>query len=423
MQPRIALVGGGVGACSVAYGLREHLRAAKATISLFEMGRGPGGRAATRGTRERPELSVNHGAPAFAAHTPEFTALCDGLAASAGGVIERVAPSSSKAMRFGVIKPDGSFEVEDAMKSPTRFAPLDGSGMGSFCDSLLRGGEPPSSPLLAETAFGSMVGSVEAVVRSKPTDSQRKGGSTQWALSSNKGEPLGTFDFLVVSSTAIAHPRWRTTFGGEPPLVEAAASLGDPHLDAALSALVPLSSKPVTACLLAFEAEAAAAWASLPFFKAAVEGDETLSRVVVQRINPSLTAVVLHSTHEFARSAAHVYGATSTAARLAGAATDDDAEARVLEKMLAAAEKRLGTLLGDAAHVRSAVWGPHLHRWGAAFPDAPLLPHSHAFIPSASVAFCGDFVDGDRAGSVEGAALSGLRTADALAMALGLGES
>ena len=44
----------------------------------------------------------------------------------------------------------------------------------------------------------------------------------------NKGEPLGTYDFLVITSTGLAHPRWRTTFGGEPPLVEAAAALADP---------------------------------------------------------------------------------------------------------------------------------------------------------------------------------------------------
>ena len=39
-------------------------------------------------------------------------------------------------------------------------------------------------------------------------------------------------------------------------------------------------------------------------------------------------AQVLHSTHEFARSAAHVYGATSTAARIAGAKSDAGEEAR-----------------------------------------------------------------------------------------------
>ena len=60
-----------------------------------------------------------------------------------------------------------------------------------------------------------------------------------------------------------------------------------------------------------------------------------------------------------------------------------------------------------------------MHRWGAAFPAAPLLPEAQALVPSARLAFVGDFVEvqgGEgRAGSVEGAALSGLRMANELA--------
>jgi len=179
----------------------------------------------------------------------------------------------------------------------------------------------------------------------------------------------------------------------------------------------------VTACLLAFEGDAAAAWASMPFFKLLVEGDEVLEAVVVQRVDPTLTAVVLHSTHAFSESAAKVYGAKSAAAQLAGAKTDETAESEILETLIAAAEAKLAKTFGHGASLRSPSWGPHLHRWGAAFPDTPLLPRSLAIVPSAKVAFCGDYVEtGDgRAGSVEGAALSGLQTAEALAAALGLG--
>ena len=95
--------------------------------------------------------------------------------------------------------------------------------------------------------------------------------------------------------------------------------------------------------------------------------------------------------------------------------------------MLAAAEKRLGHLLGGSAAtapLRSPAWGPHLHRWGSAFPEAPLLPEAHSLVPSARVAFCGDFVETEgeggaaRAGSVEGAALSGLRLAEQLQLVI-----
>ena len=187
-------------------------------------------------------------------------------------------------------------------------------------------------------------------------------------------------------------------------------------------------------------------------------------QVSVQRLEPALTVVVLHSTHAFATESEAVYGATSAAARLAGAKTDALVEARLVASLVGAAEARLTNTIdclphqarladtndwlphqarlektidclphqarltntfGMAANFRSPLWGPHLHRWGAAFPTAPLLPRMHAFVPSARVGFCGDFVDtGDgRGGSVEGAALSGMQMADALVEALRLDGS
>ena len=101
--------------------------------------------------------------------------------------------------------------------------------MNALCDGLLCG-----ESTLANFTPGTMVTKVEPV-------------AAQWRLTSKGGVDLGTFDWLVVSSTGLAHPRWRTTFGGEPPLVEAAAALGDTALDATLAALAPLQSKSVTA--------------------------------------------------------------------------------------------------------------------------------------------------------------------------------
>jgi len=46
---------------------------------------------------------------------------------------------------------------------------------------------------------------------------------------------------------------------------------------------------------------------------------------------------------------------------------------------------------------------------------AMLCNQASAIVPSAAIAFAGDFVETARPGSLEGAALSGLRTAEALA--------
>ncbi|KAH8095882.1 hypothetical protein JL720_3216 [Aureococcus anophagefferens] len=124
--------------------------------------------------------------------------------------------------------------------------------------------------------------------------------------------------------------------------------------------------------MLAFDGAAAKSWAALPWSKAAVDGDAVLSRVVVERVSDDVTNVVLHSTHAFAEKNRDVYGATSTAARIGGALSD------------------------------------------AAFPAGVLVPPDAAVVPSARVVFLGDYVDTGRAGTLEGAALSGLAAADAL---------
>lgn len=59
---------------------------------------------------------------------------------------------------------------------------------------------------------------------------------------------------------------------------------------------------------------------------------------------------------------------------------------------------------------------PALHRWGAARPDGAALSYDDALVPSARVAFCGDYV-GERPATVEGAMLSGLVAADAIVAA------
>ena len=59
----IAVIGAGVSGCALAAQLR--LLGHQAPISLWETGRGPGGRASTRRSRQDPALRIDHGAPLF----------------------------------------------------------------------------------------------------------------------------------------------------------------------------------------------------------------------------------------------------------------------------------------------------------------------------------------------------------------------
>lgn len=382
---RVAIVGGGVSGCSLVYGFRDELKSGRIRATLFEMGRGCGGRTATRKTRELAALTVDHGAPAFAARTAEFFTLCDEFARR--GSIERLKDA------VGVLNSKGVFQREPIV--PPRFTGGP-NGISSFCEVLLRGGEPMQEPL-ART-----VNSVQVSSATKT--------STGWRLSDRQGADLGEFDWLVVTGTGFAHPRWTAVFGGTAPLVVAAEQIGDHALDACLNALKLLTFKPVTACLMAFDGAAADAWARLPFFKAHIEDNATLSRIVIRRINPNLTAVVLHSTHEFSESESDVFGTTSAAARVGGASSNATREQSILSKMQAELKKILVPNALAASDVIPC-WGPHLHRWGGGFPRDPLLAIEHAFVPSVSCAFCGDFIASERARTVEGAALSGFSTA------------
>lgn len=237
--PRIAVIGGGVSASALVHGLRDELRSGRLSVSVFEMGRQPGGRATTRGTREKPELIINHGAPAFSAHTAAFRDTCFDLMRT--GVLLR----APKEYAFGKLTADGSFLAEAAKEAeaPARFVASNGS-MSSLAAALLRGGDAGGKPLartfystmVGEMVFGTTVGEITSVCAEASEASEAL--RPAWVLKSKKGEPLGDFDFLVVSSATVGHPRWTATFGGAPPL--AASAQADPALRASLDALAAL---------------------------------------------------------------------------------------------------------------------------------------------------------------------------------------
>eukprot|EP00927_Polykrikos_kofoidii_P051119 TRINITY_DN44925_c0_g1_i1.p1 TRINITY_DN44925_c0_g1~~TRINITY_DN44925_c0_g1_i1.p1 ORF type:complete len:398 (+),score=63.50 TRINITY_DN44925_c0_g1_i1:65-1258(+) len=396
MVPRVAIVGGGVAGSALVYGLREESKAGRILLTVIEMGRAAGGRAATRRTREKEQLRVDHGAPAFSVRTPQFQELCDNLQSEAA-----VAPVTDAA--FGCLGVDGEFVAE----APARLRFNGGAaGMAGFCDALLRGCTPCGN-FLADRKYGAMVRGVE------------RAADGTWTLLDGDEGVLGNFDWLMVSGSGIAHPRWTATFGGPPPLAAAAEKLGDDGLNSAICAIAAVESRPVTAALFAFEGEPAKAWAALPWAKAIVQEDAVLARIVVQRVNAEMTAVVLHSTHAFAERVNNVYGQTSTAARVGGAASDASREKEVLDEMIEKLHTRMVPRWLSAESLVPA-WGPHLHRWGNAFPCGSLMDSTKAFVPSARIVFLGDYIEGDRAGSVEGAVLSGLNAAAALKTSLRL---
>ena len=446
--PRVAVLGGGVSGCSAAH----HLAALGCDVSLFEMGRGPGGRAGTRRSRSLPGLAVNHGAPTFDVRTDEGTAIMERLEA-AGHAAEYVGVR-------GVLSAERGFSKSAA--SAVNWAGAGGSGMAGVSEGLLEEARKAGTPGSLACHYGAMV---HALVPTMAAGGGGGGGGevAGWSLVGADGSTLGAtedgaapppapFDWLVVSGSGAAHPRWSEAFAGrEAPLLAAASALRSEHgfedeaLTAALACIGAQEAAPclVAMCAAAAGSETAAHWnAALPFDVAWVTEHPVVQKVSVQRdsSHPSGgdVSLVVHSTADYARSAPKdAYGVTSTAARLGGAPASAEREAALTAELLGALEELLhrhagrfglGELSCAAPYAEPLAWGPHLHRWGNCEPKGEPLYAGDAVAPRARVAFCGDYVLQEqgqktngkgkyvaRMGSVEAALLSGATVAQAVA--------
>ena len=358
---RVAVIGGGVGGCAAAASLAR----SGARVSLFEVGRAQGGRTASRWCGDNyPGVTLQHGAPSFDCRTPVGRDIAARLALRHfDGVVGTLDAA------------DGSF-AESSLASVLHFDTV------GLCAALLDEGGARIS-----TAYDTLVHDLE------PLLDDCDGGVGGWRLKDRESNVLCDAEWIVVAGSGIAHPRWSQLHGekGGAPLRRAADIVRDDALDGALDVVGALGAQPVRVVLFLCEGTAAAPWRALPFSVAHVEGDANLAKVVVQRHTASDTvAVVAHSTAAFANRAR----------------VDDGETEAVLLDALDALARRAEWGTSDARD--GAAYGPVAHRWGAAFPTGALLRRGRAVVPSARVAFCGDFVAGEaRAGSVESALLSG----------------
>ena len=317
---------------------------------------------------------------------------------------------------------------------------MNGSRTAPQMPRALRASQPPHErpPDRPTILLGRMIKSLEYVTAAG--GGRGEGGvANRWYLSDNKRERHGPFDWLIITSTWLASNAWRRAYTGTPPLVAAAAALGDPAFSATVEAIGNGRPLATIACLMAFEGPAARAYAALPCTKCELtDGEGILSRLVIARRSPTLTTVVLHSTHEFAEKLRTQNVSSDTrawTALLKGFSFErhsrfgDTAAAR--QELAADAgvstdsdERLAATMVGAMArllHSHDATlatwlpgWGPRIHTWEDAYPGTRCVPPHAAAVPSARASFAGDYISGPRAGSIEGAFLSGLDAAAAV---------
>ena len=386
----VAVIGAGVAGCAVVAQLRR--LGFSGSISLWETGRGPGGRASTRRSRGDSQLVIDHGAPLLnITGTPPPQLLQPLLE---GGWLEPwpgpVAMLEGES-RLNIGRPD-ALGMGLLLHGP--------GGMDLLCRGLLQlaGGEG-----LAQH-YGSFIRSLGR---------QPQGA---WQLIDPEGSLLAEADWLVLSGTLLAHPRSQVIFGWDAvPLARVAAGLGDLQLDHVLLTLAGIRFEARSNLLLVLTGQAATAWRALPFrlvnFDAAAQQRWGLHRLSIQPLDDGRCAVVAHSSDAFAADHLDVYGARSAVARLLQLPADAGREQSVIQS------------LADAVGQCMAPWvppldldeaAPQLMRWGAAFPIAPGLPSELMLCSRSRLGFCGDYIAGVGFGRIEGA----LRSAEALAQGL-----
>jgi predicted NAD/FAD-dependent oxidoreductase len=359
---KVCILGGGIAGCSAVKSLCE--TTTSSSVALIEMGRGLGGRCSTRLSRENDRIQINHGAPKADVHTKDGVDIMKTL--EANGFARRLSES-----KYWQGTPN----------------------MSSLCLGLVNNLTPKPTYL-----FQIMVRAIEPSISN--------GKVANWTLRDKDDNIILTTDWLVISGSAMAHPRWTTAFGGEPPLVMAAKKINNKELDDAILTIEAIGAKPVHVTMMSFDKNEG--WKSISSDISIIEtpDDAVLEKLVIQNSpDGSHVSVVAHSNMEFASSAINVHGSKSTAAKITGANSSAHREQEVLSALMESTNAQLKKIIGDNSLVPS--WGPFLHRWGNAFPTGTALPLERAVITDAKIAFCGDYV-GERFGTIEGALLSGM---------------
>ncbi|BFI24778.1 renalase [Marchantia polymorpha subsp. ruderalis] len=359
--PSVAVVGAGVAGCVCASTLAER----GIPVTLFEMGRGPGGRMSQRRetTSDGKELFFDHGAQYFTVKFPAVQKLVDRWLAS--GLVKEW---SGKFGSFDRVKM--SFQDETFEDDSPKYVGV--PGMNSICKAMSK--QPGVT-----TAYGTTVGSL----------TWKEGNALGvWHLGSKNGDNLGSYAAVVAADKSLASERFTALTGLPPPLEKA----GVPDIYAKMTKLKSVS---VLTVMVAF----AEGLASVPFDRFTIERSNLLAGAVRVSSKPGREVVenseywVLHSTIEYAKQIIEEEGYSKPSSESLNKIAD--------------------TLFQEFKEIVPEAPTPFFmkaHRWGSAFPAQVAAQEEKCLVdPSRRIAACGDYCVGPR---IECAILSGLAAAD-----------
>jgi len=400
---KVAIIGAGAAGSACAWRLTSG-SAKGLSVSVFEMGRGAGGRAGTRHVRGYPGLNVSHGAPLF--HVPADKSINTLISAllSSGHLKEWSGKHGAIDAATGDLSAFGASRGEP--EDVSRYSGVPGmSSLAGGCLELARTGGT------LQTHFSTRI----KELRPKKSGKAEISG---WELFDKDAKHLGDFDWVVIAGATPALARWRAGFKEEPPVLAAAEASGSALLRDLLARLdSPLKYEQTHVAMLAWELSKESSIVetlqSLPFDVAQVTNDDALAKVCVQSMGPQYAVIVLHSTADFARKHKKVMGSESYVSVTNNVAGSVKGESAASMELFVAFERLLQKL--GAPALAPPTWGPTLHRWGAAFPEPDLgsLGMDTWFLPNERLAFAGDFL-APPSGCVAAALKSGLAAGDAL---------
>eukprot|EP01051_Picozoa_sp_SAG22_P001412 SAG22_NODE_55_length_23749_cov_24.622918_4_plen_519_part_00 len=401
----VAVIGAGISGLVCA----SELTKAGVSVTVIEMGRGPGGRLATR---RESGIPFDHGTQYFTCSHPQFEEL----------VIEWVSSGVVTVWDEGNF---GSIAADPATGAPC-YTPADEDSLRQSEKRYI--GAQASNSMCKHLEAG--IGKENFLYETVVVKLEQAAGTGRWLLHGKNGAALGEFDVVIASAAVNAHPRFERLYKNQPPL----ASAMRPDL---MQAVQAVEAEPYFSMMLAYPAELA-----LPFDLASFVNSPILARVSRENGKPG-RPVIWQDGHTGALTAA-----TAAAGAAAGAASGaggggggggaavverlvllstaeygqavisklsinpeelPDVLGTVGAEMLAAWHEVLAAILpGGAAAIPGPLVVAKAHRWNAAFPVKTLTTPTnlHCVVDEeASIIACGDYCVSP---NVQGAALSGL---------------
>ncbi|KAI3987568.1 hypothetical protein MKX01_021480 [Papaver californicum] len=354
MAKRIAVIGCGIAGSVCASNLARN----GMSVTMFDQGRGPGGRMSQRRemTEDGKELMFDHGAP--------FFTITD------KGVMDLVREWEQRGFVAEWKEKFGSFDCAtakfgEADKEESTKKYVGAPGMNSICKTLCN--EPGVEP-----KFGVTVASIQWLEE-----------KNLWSLIDLNGQALGHFDGLVASHNSIVN-LWPST-GRKSPL----DLTSFPELAVKLKNIPAI---PRFALMLAFPEHLS----SIPVKGFSFKNSEVLSWAYCDSSKPgrstSSESWVLHSTADYAKTIISQTGLQKPSNLL----------------LMEVAEKMLGEFLRIDSHVPKPFF-TRAHRWGGAFPATAVAEDEKClWDASKKLAICGDFCVSP---NVQGAVVSGAAAA------------